>query len=261
MFTAAIVIPIYKHPNDLNKSESESISNCISKLSDNDIFMVGSKSICSLYQKIYQGIKFKIFHKKYFKSITGYNQLLTCPIFYQVFKDYSHILIVQTDAWIFGNSSDLKQFLHFDYAGAPSLDRGVFRGYNGGLSLRNVQKCLEVLKNYKFIQTPNLVIKRHIDNQPLHKIILWKWISIILDLTIRNNYMYPFNLSFKDNEDVFWSSVVPDRYPDFHVIDYEDAIRFSWEHNVEEFYTLYPLPFGAHGWWNYHPDFWKNIIK
>lgn len=261
MYNVAVVIPVYKTPENLNQFEKDSISNCFTKLFDMEIFMVGSESICLAYQQIYSGIKFEHFNPKYFKSISGYNHLLKHPVFYKRFTNYSHMLIVQTDAWIFGNSSDLNKFLHFDYAGAPSFDKGVFRGYNGGLSLRNVSKCLQILKQFKYTNTPNEIISRHTKKQPFYKIILWKWLSILLDLTIRNNFMYPLNRFVADNEDVFWSSMVPARYPDFNVIGYKESIQFSWEHNLEELHASNPLPFGAHGWWNYNPDFWKSIIK
>lgn len=258
MIKIAVVIPVYKPFEALNEFEKRSISNCLQKLSDLDVFMTGPEALKDSYQSIYKEVEFKIFKDHFFKSISGYNKLLKHPVFYAGFKSYSHILIVQTDAWIFGNSENLKSFTCWDFAGAPSILNGKLRGYNGGLSLRNVPKCLEVLRTFRYHSSPGEIIKRHTSNQPVIKLITYKWMSILLDLTIRNNFMYPLNRFVHDNEDIFWSSFVASQYPDFKVIEYNEAVKFAWEHDLEKLYQTYPLPFGLHGWWNYNLDFWKS---
>ena len=257
MVKIAVVIPVYKSLETLNEFEKRSINNCLQKLSDLDIYMAGPESLKESYQSVYKKVEFNVFKDHFFKSIAGYNQLLKHPVFYLRFQSYSHILIVQTDAWIFGNSDDLKSFVHCDFAGAPSLLNGKLRGYNGGLSLRNVSKCLDVLRTFRYHSPPGEIIKRHTTNQGLIKLIAYKWMSILLDLTVRNNFMYPLNRFVHDNEDIFWSSFVASRHPDFHVITYHEAVKFAWEHDLENLYKNYPLPFGVHGWWNYNLQFWK----
>lgn len=259
MTAIAVVIPVYKPFIQLNDFEKRSINNCLQKLKDLDIYMTGPASIKDSYLAVYGKIEFKVFKDHFFKSIAGYNMLLKHPVFYLGFQPYSHLLIVQTDAWIFGNSEDLKSFTHWDFVGAPSFLNGRLRGYNGGLSLRNVAKCLEVLHTFRYFASPREILKRHTTKQSFVKLIAYKWMSILLDLTIRNNFMYPLNRYVQDNEDIFWSSFVASKYPDFKVIEYKEAVKFAWEHNVAELYQTYPLPFGIHGWWNYNLAFWNSI--
>ena len=258
MTEIAVVIPVYKPFENLNEFEKRSISNCLKKLSDLDVFMVGPRFLKESYRAQYSQVKFHVFKDHFFKSIAGYNKLLKHPEFYLRFKSYSHILIVQTDAWIFGHSEDLKPFTRWDFAGAPSMFNEKLRGYNGGLSLRNVQKCLQVLRTFRYFSRPREIVKRHTENQSLINILAKKWISIFLDLTIRNNFMYPLNRFVHDNEDIFWSSFVASQYPDFKVIEYNEAVKFAWEHDLEKLYQTYPLPFGLHGWWNYNLSFWRS---
>lgn len=243
---------------DLNKFERRSIANCAAKLAEFDICFAGPGHIESQYISNYPEMRYERFRASFFVGIDAYNHLLKHPVFYVRFRSYSHILIVQTDAWIFGNSEDLKSFTRWDFAGAPSFLNGQLRGYNGGLSLRNVSKCLQVLRTFRYHSSPREIVRRHSKNQHIIKLIGYKWMSILLDLTIRNNFMYPLNRFVNDNEDIFWSSFVASRYPDFKVIEYGDAIKFAWEHNVAELYQSYPLPFGIHGWWNYHLAFWQT---
>lgn len=259
MINVAVVIPVYKPVADLNEFEKRSISNCLKKLDTLDVFMVGPGFLKESYAAQYNEVKFQVFKDHFFKSIAGYNQLLKHPVFYLRFQSYSHILIVQTDAWVFGNAEVVKSFTRWDFAGAPSILNGKLRGYNGGLSLRNVSKCLAVLRTFRYHSPPGEVVKRHFTNQPVIKRIAFKWLSVFLDLTVRNNFMYPFNRFVHDNEDIFWSSFVASRCPDFHVIEYGEAVKFAWEHNVAQLYESYPLPFGIHGWWNYNLAFWNSI--
>jgi len=255
-----IVIPVYKQVADLNEYEKRSIANCLKKLAELDCCFAGPVHLKTQYRAVYPQLAYQVFRASFFKSVKGYNHLLKAPVFYKRFLIYSHLLIVQTDAWIFGCSEDLFKFTQWDFAGAPSILNGKLRGYNGGLSLRNVSACLHILQEFRYFIPPRKIIKRHTENQSLTSILAKKWISILLDITIRNNFMYPFNLFVHDNEDIFWSSFVASRYQNFKVISFGESVKFAWEHDLEKYYHSYPLPFGIHGWWNYNLGFWKQTL-
>jgi len=76
-----------------------------------------------------------------------YNKLLTSEKFYNEFDEsISHLLIFQTDTMLL--KDNISEFLKFDFIGA-AWSFSPNKGCNGGLSLRNRKKMLEICKNYK----------------------------------------------------------------------------------------------------------------
>lgn len=256
-----IVIPVYKSIIQLNLFEIASIENTVTKFSDKDCFFIGPKSLYEEYKTEFPLIEYQSFQDKYFISVNSYNRLLKSMNIYYRFKHYEYILLVQTDAWIFGSENDLIKFQEFDYCGAPSFESDGLVGFNGGLSLRNVDKSLKALKNLKNYETKTEIFKRHLISSGIIKMFLFKWVSILLDIVLRKKINFRFNSFHKGNEDIFWSVEVPKAYPEFKIIEYDASLSFSWEHNCENFFTQHALPFGCHGWWNYNYEFWKEIIK
>lgn len=255
------LIPVYKKIEFLNYWELQSIKITLLKVSEHfDFFFIGPQNICQEYKSYFGNSNYCIFNTYNFKSIEGYNNLLKSKLFYKKFNDYDYLLIIQPDSLILGNPDEIFKFKEFDYYGAPSINKGVIRGYNGGFSLRNVKKSIEVLNSYKRTESWKEISKRHF-YKPTRYILIWKWLSVLFDFFIRKIVASPFNRFEKGNEDLFWTVDVPKAVPSFKVNDFETAIKFSWEHQCTEFYNKYPLPFGCHGWWNYNHDFWKDIIK
>ena len=210
------LIPVYKFYEKLNEYEKASITQTYLLLSNSSkVIFIGPEKLKSGYQDNYPKTNFHSFNKRYFKSIDGYNYLLKSISFYKKFYNYTHILIVQTDAWIFGNEGDLLKFLDFDYCGAPSFEYGNLNGYNGGLSLRSVKRSIEALKKFRNYESSSAIIQRHLKSSKIYQVILYKWLSIILDLLIRKRIMWPFNYFYKGNEDLFWSVEVPKAFPEF----------------------------------------------
>ncbi|RDL39734.1 uncharacterized protein BP5553_04074 [Venustampulla echinocandica] len=80
-------------------------------------------------------------------SVSGF---FTKPWFWEQLAPYEHILIFQADTIICSNSPQkVEDFLEYDFVGAPIDDaRGMGMGYNGGLSIRNRTKCLEITNSY-----------------------------------------------------------------------------------------------------------------
>lgn len=73
-----------------------------------------------------------------------YNQLLTSENFYNEFDEkITHLLIFQTDTMLL--KDNISDFLTFDFIGA-AWSFSPHRGCNGGLSLRNRKKMLQMCK-------------------------------------------------------------------------------------------------------------------
>jgi hypothetical protein len=87
-----------------------------------------------------------------------YNYLLTSPGFYKSIPDQpEHILIFQTDTLLLKDNVD--DYLKWDYVGAPwqhtlqiSFQAGKAIGMNGGLSLRNLKKMIDVCKERSILK-------------------------------------------------------------------------------------------------------------
>lgn len=74
-----------------------------------------------------------------------YNQILKQPDFYGVFSPgVSHILIFQTDTILL--KDNIEDFLKYDFIGA-AWKFSPNKGCNGGLSLRNVEKMIEICRD------------------------------------------------------------------------------------------------------------------
>lgn len=73
---------------------------------------------------------------------------LTKAWFWESLAPASHVLMFQSDSIICSNSEvDINDFLQYDFVGAP-IAAGSGRGFNGGLSLRNREKMLEVIRDH-----------------------------------------------------------------------------------------------------------------
>ncbi|KAL8782230.1 MAG: hypothetical protein Q9213_005560 [Squamulea squamosa] len=82
------------------------------------------------------------------------SELFTRPWLYHQLAPYRHLLFFQADSILCANSPRMvEDFLQYDFIGAP-IDRKYGHGYNGGLSLRNREKMLEVLDRYNFTSDP-----------------------------------------------------------------------------------------------------------
>ena len=70
-----------------------------------------------------------------------YSKILKKPDFWENFTNWKHILIIQTDALILKKIDDI--YFDYEYIGAKWADN-TLKGGNGGFSLRNIQKMIEI---------------------------------------------------------------------------------------------------------------------
>ncbi len=177
MFRVCMVIPVYKEVP--NQEEMEAINNAEAKFSKKDIFFVCPESLRADVYTV-GGYGKETFPDRYFTSERAYSRLLLRQDFYQRFADrgYTHMLICQTDVWLIGSEHDVyglleqeKQVGHWSYYGAPwpegrwvysrafpglSLVKKLYHGRvlysgNGGLSLRDLEDTVRLLKTKKWI--------------------------------------------------------------------------------------------------------------
>jgi len=176
--TVAIAIPYYK--NELSSAERASLKQCLEVLGAFDIWLVSPKSL-DVNPDVPISMHVLRFEDEYFKGIRGYNKLMLSEEFYQRFTAYDYVLIYQLDAFVFRDELQFWADKGYDYIGAPWIHRlystsdfGSFilllkkilytiagnkkkvRKYihynnvgNGGLSLRRVERMVQVTHKYK----------------------------------------------------------------------------------------------------------------
>lgn len=86
-----------------------------------------------------------------------YSGLLKQPEFYEYFKDWSHVLIYQTDSLLFRKIDDI--YFNYDYIGSPWVNTNQWCKYNagnGGFSLRNVSSCIQVCESNRNVPVKNI---------------------------------------------------------------------------------------------------------
>lgn len=150
-----IVVPIYREK--LTSNEKISLLQCKRILYQYPICVIKPADVVLDAEEM-QGIEIKEFDKVWFQSVQTYNALMLTTQFYEQFNDCKYILIYQLDAFVFRDELHTFCSLGYDYIGAPWL-YGQFAyvngagGYyyvgNGGLSLRKVAACLEMVKEIK----------------------------------------------------------------------------------------------------------------
>lgn len=167
-----VIIPIYQ--NKLDDAEEKSVDLCCYKLGRcYDLCFIVPNSLDMRNYTKYHDIKVKRFPDRFFKSAKTYNKLMLNAKFYKAFSDYEYMLIAQTDTLILNHYSIIEQFMDagYSYWGAPWEEKQGFWFYttksflyekynigkkfllrvgNGGFSLRNIRKTLELLKEKWF---------------------------------------------------------------------------------------------------------------
>ena len=125
---------------------------------------------------ISKNIKFIGLHEN-FKSVTTYDQMLTKPYLYNMFKEYEYMLITQPDVIIFKDEIQYWIEKDIDYIGAhglliPDHNYNFYVG-NGGISLRKISSFIEALANFKILKCPNWYLKKNTAIFRPIKILLW----------------------------------------------------------------------------------------
>lgn len=270
--STAVVIPLYKIIP--SKDELLSLKQCIYVLNNYKIIFVVPFNFNVDHYLMPSNYEIKQFSNHFFQSITGYNAFLKSYVFYFTFKDYKHILIYQLDAYVF--KDDLSYWINkdYDYIGAPWFDKftlstsenKIIGVGNGGFSLRNVDKSINIIKRIYYLR----ILNKFIFNNKLAKYIcakprnlILRYVKFIFSIGDNPVHLQSLLINTYANEDGFWSIWVSSTFWDYSVAPLNDAIDFSFEVNPSLLYSMndYKLPFGCHAWRKYEFDiFWKKYI-
>jgi hypothetical protein len=248
-----VVFPLYQAPTALELSFLE---NGLKRTEGHKQVIVAPEDLKIDHQfGQLQQLEVKRFAGRYFKDISGYNQLLLSKTFYSAFALFDYILIHQADVYLFKDELGLWCEKGYDYIGAPwfrpdqlgtdnfsrlwKKTKLIFKKNklygsrynkvgNGGLSLRKVKSAMDVLS-----RTPPHLLKK---------------------------YMNSDGKEF--NEDIFWSLEAPLIQPNFKIPSLKTALNFAVEFQPKEAfeYINRKLPFGCHAPLVHDRDFWKEYI-
>jgi len=272
--SCAVITPVYKSFTDLTNEELVNLKSSCKHLNSHPHVLFGPDTInWQEYIELYKswGIAFDIkqFDSKYFIDLAGYNQLLKTFQFYEQFKAYQYILIVQTDAYVFKDELAYWCSKRYDYIGAPwfkesglnKVGNEISGVGNGGFSLRNVQSTIRLLKRINTLSAiRNFWFKSHLQSLVRFEILISffrNYFKIKDSKRINDILKAPYL-----NEDYYLSQTLANIFSDYKVASVVDAVKFSFEVNPVFLYKMNngQLPFGCHAWEKHDPQFWKSII-
>lgn len=245
-----IVIPIHlEEPSELEKV---SLTQTLRVLGRFPItFMAKNGLDTSWYEEFCKGKATIYFERFTWNGAYEFSKLMVSHVFYSAFRKYEYILICHLDAFAFRDEVEKWCHMEYDYIGSVIYNptwygssRLVKRwlGFtspeyysNGGFSLKKVESFYQITYSYR----------RYIR--------YYLWLR-----TIRKQSFF---------DDIF----IAQRFPNlgnFRMPPLSDAAKFGaayefWDERDLPFTTKDPatLPFGIHGWIQYHPEYWKPYIR
>lgn len=275
----AVVIPVYTL--ELSTFELISFKRTLSTLEAHPIFLLVPRSraclvehfLCNILNGRDANVRFHLVCDRWLDSISSYNHLMLTPEFYEFYKDFSHLLIVQLDAYVFRDELTYWCRKPWSYIGAPIYPEGSRYGpLNcqcigvGGFSLRNV-------RDFRLAFSINPSILSFSDCCDFAKSFNWRgrlgllqrFASCLLsrDVRLRQAKNSMHNL-LGVNEDVVFGKYLPRSLPWFLAPDYSEACRFSLDRFInEDLELLGRPPFGAHAWFKTDASLaaWKPFIE
>ncbi|WP_338441303.1 DUF5672 family protein [Synechococcus elongatus IITB4] len=261
-----VIIPLYK--TQLNFYEIISLKQTVSVLRSHPICLLVPQSleqtitldlIPSLNLPIVNHLKINCIDDQWLDSVKSYNHLLLQPFFYVHYQNFTHMLIVQLDAYVFRDELIYWCSQPWDYIGAPLYPQGAPYGEKycqcigvGGFSIRKIDSFLRAFKaNPALFRWQHLKERMRPFNLYGRFHILLQYFRFLLtfdnQLTQKNNQLH--NL-VGINEDVVFGKYLPIACPWFRVPPYDIARAFSIDrHIVEDLSILGNTPFGTHAWW------------
>ncbi len=272
--TPAIVVPLYKRLTQLEDFERASLRQLLNVLRAHPIVFFHSPDLDVeeyLSYAVASGntVRSELFAPHFFRDTATYSELMLSVDFYARFKEHTHILIYQLDAFIFRDELIKWCEAGFDYLGAPWVGdksgrqaSGPLVGVgNGGFSLRNIQAALNVLTSRRpflrfkdirsdYARFPLLFRASRVPIMAFRALTGW-----------RNSGRYYASM-FRRNEDSFWGEMLPRSRCPFALPSVEVAASFAFEVAPRQLFEMNgrTLPFGCHAFAKYDPDFWRSFI-
>jgi hypothetical protein len=238
-YKVSVLIPAYKVA--MNPFEKISFQRCRDILSSYSRLLICPESLdIREYNACDPQIKAVRFPDHFFNSLMSYSRLCCLPEFYARFLNCEFILIHQLDCYVFEDKLLYWCERDFDYIGAawpnyehmteskkrisrlPFLKYFLRRAGQGGFSLRKTKTLLRAAHRLARL---DFLTKR-----------------------------FP--------EDVLWTTLAGRLFSPFRLAEFDEALRFGFDAAPDTCYVLNDkkLPFGCHGWYGKHADFWKDKI-
>lgn len=208
----------------------------------------------------------------YFGSPAAVNKMGTDAAFYMMYEDYDYILICHLDAWIFSNQLNYWMNKGYDFIGAPLflpedpnthfLSRMAPFGSNGGLSLRRVFSCIQVLQTFKPRRSYPRILQATLF---LAKNRQWQMINILFRLLKELSRDWRATCEkYNIYEDVFFTVIAPLCGNSFSVPSGRVAMRFACEVNypgIQKNILRLAPPLGIHGYDKYTDKDYLNFSR
>ena len=255
----AVVIPFYKPA--INNLEQVAFAQATRILSAHDIIIIKPDSLV-LPHEVKPDANVINFDDRYFRNVSGYNELMLAEEFYRSFLKYDFILIHQLDAFVFRD--ELMQWCSqgYDYIGAPWIHK-----YDYPDIVKAVKSKIQRWAHMKFDVQKNgrpspMQFENRVGNGGFSLRRVKKFHKICIDMKNEAKRYLSLNHDHYFNEDVFWSIEVNRKRKLLNIPSYKKALRFSVELFPERAITLNnnQLPFGYHAW-DKHLDYWRPIIQ
>ena len=226
---ACVVVPVYRQRPEPH--ELLSLRQLAVKLGEHPIELIAPAGLeLSSYLRLLGERDHHYFDPAYFAAREAYGALMLDEAFYRRFARYEHVLIHQTDAFVFEDQLSCWTAREFDYVGSPHWagwgerkELGMIGVGNGGFSLRRVEVFARVLRDGRGVRGRF---------PPLPGSPAWR-----LRRARRGRIV----------EDIYWGYVAPIR-----VASVAEAIAFAFEMGLERLADDYRqlVPFGCHAVWN-----------
>jgi hypothetical protein len=214
-------------------------------------------------------VELKRFDNIYFSGKDAYSKLLVSGLFYSCFREYTHMLICQTDAYVFHNK--LKEWMGkgYSYIGAPWVERNevgqikIIGAGNGGFSLRKISDFIrlthkiELLKKMFFLWQMNKWTQKISFGMLLRICAAPIWLHCNI-----NKYTFYLAANKLQHEDKYWCVWVAKVFNEFKNAPASLSSRFAIEEEPRYFMDQQDgeLPMGCHAWAVINPEFWKQYI-
>ncbi len=264
----AVVVPWY-HKTSITDDEAISFRHLFHYLGRYDKYLALPRSL----DFSYPGLTLARFEDEFFGSAQANARMMLSPSFYRRFAEYQYILLYQTDALVF--SDQLEEWCErgLDYVGAPWLrceDSPTVehdRVGNGGLSLRNVQSCLQVIDSPRYDIDPDEYWQRYCATHPRYLHYLNWPRKYVKRIRMFNNAQRAMKVWTDPsnpwaNEDYFWADEAKRFYPAFKVASVQEGLQFAFEVVPRKCFEQNgrKLPFGCHAWARYDRAFWEPYL-
>lgn len=269
MDNVIVLIPLYR--NYLEEFEKLSLTINLKYLEGFTINFISPDKLKNdaIFTKLLEKHKLDVvfFENKFFENIAGYNNLMLDLNFYRTFENYKFMLICQLDALVLSNNLQFWVDQNYDYVGAPWVVEDGESIYfdsmgNGGLSLRKIDKFIEVLKssNFYFDDKKFYLMSNRVG---IKNIFLIKLFNKLIKKGFKFNTLKLCLYFYRSNEDYFWAFLAQFFTKEFNLASPHVALEFAFEVSPRKCYEANnrQLPFGCHAWEKYDKEFWLDIVK